>query len=80
MGLENQLLVFWGNMTIFTLGMVASYLYYSNSADFTANPSPAVTFANGANSLTKSATIVFLCQNIVNIFLPVFIDRSEPWK
>ena len=79
MALENHL-VFWGNMTIFTLGMVSSYLYYSNSADFIANPTPAVTFANGANSLTKSATIVFLCQNIVNIFLPVFIYRSEPWK
>lgn len=79
MGLENHL-VFWGNMTISSLGMSVSYIYYSNSADFVANPYPAVTFADGTNSLTKSATIVFLCQNIINVFFPLFIYRSDPWK
>ena len=79
MGLENHL-VYWGNMVIFSAGMALSYLYYSKTSDFVPNPTPSITFQNGYNHTTKSSTIVFLCQNIINIFLGVHIYRSGPWK
>lgn len=67
-------------MTIFTLGMAASYQYYASTTDFVPNPTPTVTFSNGYNHLTKSSTIIFLSQNIVNIFMSVMLYRGSPWK
>lgn len=67
-------------MAIYTAGMILSYEYYQATSDFVPNPNPAVTFANGYNSVTKSTSVIFLCQNIINISLAVFVYRGYPWK
>lgn len=62
------------------LGLLGTYEYYVHSGDFEANPVPYVTFANGFNGVCKSASIVFLCANLVYTLLGPIIYRSKPWK
>jgi hypothetical protein len=79
MGLEHHL-VFWGNIIIASLGLCISYFYYESSADFVPNPQRVITFSGGSNGICKSASIIFLCSNIIFIFLGPFVYRSSPWK
>lgn len=72
--------MYWGNTILFIAGIVISYEYYSNSSDFVPNPYPFITFSTGSYDKTKSSTLIFLCQNIVNTFLGVCVYRSDPWK
>jgi len=44
------------------------------------NPYPIATFSTGYYGKTKSSTLIFLCQNIVNTFLGLCVYRSDPWK
>ena len=54
--LENHL-IFWGNLIICSVGMVACYIYYSNSDDFSPNMSHRyVHFEDGWYGDTKSST------------------------
>jgi cation-transporting ATPase 13A3/4/5 len=77
--LENHL-VYWLTMVVYSAGLVASYVYYTRSDDFSPNPSPEIRFPEGWNGDTKSSTVNFITSNILYIFLPFAIYRSEPWK
>lgn len=59
---------------------MASYQYLINSSGYVPNPVREVTFANGYNGNTQSATIMFICAIPTFIFLGLWIYRSDPWK
>lgn len=78
MGIGNHL-IYWGNVIIPTMGMVAAYLYYTTTTDFVANPKRAVTDA-GYSFVNKSNAIVFLIIEIPFVWNCIFIYTSEPFK
>ena len=72
--------MFWGNAIITSAAFVAVYQYLSNSSVFIPNPTPIVTFENGYNGETQSATLLFITNIPVFLFMGIFIFRSDPWK
>ena len=79
MSLHNHL-VYWGNMIISTLGVVAGYFYYIYTDEYEPNEKPEATVLNGFNSKTHTATIIFLMVLLPFNFNALFIYSSTPWK
>lgn len=78
--LENHL-IFWTNLIIFSVGLVASYIYYANTDDFVPNNTHRyVHFEDGWFGNTKSSTMNFIAANLSYIALALFIYKSKPWK
>ena len=78
--LENHL-IFWGNLVICSLGLISSYVYYSNSDDFVPNLGHRYChFEDGWYGLTKSSTANFISANIIYVLLSLVLYKSKPWK
>lgn len=77
--LENHL-VYWVSMILYSAGLIGSYVYYVNSGSFTPNTNVEIRFPKGWFGETESSTVNFITSNILYIFLPFAIYRSDPWK
>ena len=78
--LENHL-VYWGTMILYGVGLVGSYVYFTNSGDFVANTEhKSIKFPDGWYGETQSSTVNFITSIITFALLPIAIYRSSPWK
>ena len=80
MGINNHL-IFWGNLIIPFLGVLGSWLYYSNTTDFVPNSQKKVGIeTNGFNSKNQSTTLIYVLMLLTTAINGFITYRSKPWR
>jgi hypothetical protein len=73
-------LQYWLTFVIYSIGLIITYIYFSNTDDFSPNTNRKIKFPEGWEGNTQSSTVTFISFNIMYIFLPFSIYQSSPWK